>query len=77
MPSLQLDLAAGRTTSEIEVLNGAIVQAGQQLGIATPVNEALTCLLRRLVARELDWQTYQNRPDRLLEAVKAARQTNP
>jgi hypothetical protein len=73
MPSLQIDLAAGRTVSEIGVLNGAIVRAGQQAGVPTPVNQALTCTLTRLVSRELDWQEYQNRPDRLLQAVKSAR----
>ena len=74
MPSLQIDLEAGRSVSEIEVLNGAIVRAGQQASLPTPVNQALTCTLNRLVSRELDWQEYQRRPDRLLEAVAAAQQ---
>jgi hypothetical protein len=76
MPSLQIDLEAGRPVSEVEVLNGAIVQAGQQAGLPTPVNQALTCTLSRLVSRELDWQEYQRRPDRLLEAVAAARKND-
>lgn len=75
MPSLQIDLEAGRTTSEIEVLNGAIVQAGRQAGLPTPVNEALACTLRRLVSRDLNWQDYRNQPNRLLQAVAAARQS--
>jgi 2-dehydropantoate 2-reductase len=73
MPSLQIDLEAGRPTSEIEVLNGAIVQAGQQAGLATPVNDTLTCTLSRLVSHELNWQDYRNQPDRLLQAVESAR----
>lgn len=73
MPSLQIDLAAGRPTSEIDVLNGAIVRAGQQLGIATPVNQALTGILTGLVSGELAWADYQNQPEKLLEAVAVRR----
>jgi 2-dehydropantoate 2-reductase len=73
MPSLQIDLAAGRPTSEIGVLNGAIVQAGQRLGIQTPVNQALTDILSRLVSGELDWMEYQGQPQKIVEAVAARR----
>ena len=69
MPSLQIDLAAGRTTSEIEVLNGAIVRAGQRLGVNTPVNQALTEVLRGLVRGDLAWADYQGQPQRLLQVV--------
>ena len=51
MPSLQIDLAAGRSTSEVEVLNGAIVKAGQKYNIATPVNQVLTETFVCLVSR--------------------------
>lgn len=70
MPSLYLDLAAGRSTSEIEVLNGAVVRAGQQLGIPTPVNKALTEILSGLVSGRLVWAEYQNRPEKLVEAAR-------
>jgi 2-dehydropantoate 2-reductase len=73
MPSLQIDLAARRPTSEIEALNGAIVQAGQKLGVATPVNQTLTDILSGLVSGELTWASYQNQADKLLEAVAARR----
>lgn len=69
MPSLQIDLAAGRSTSEIDVLNGAIVQAGQKLGIPTPVNRAFTEILSGLVSGQLRWSDYQNQPHRLVEYV--------
>jgi 2-dehydropantoate 2-reductase len=73
MPSLQIDLAAQRAASEIGVLNGAIVQAGQRIGIKTPVNQALADILSGLVAGELDWTAYQGEPHKLLEAVAARR----
>lgn len=41
------DLARGRPT-EIAHLNGLIVQRGQARGVATPVNAALTTLVRLL-----------------------------
>jgi 2-dehydropantoate 2-reductase len=74
MPSLQLDLAAGRSTSEIEALNGAIVRAGQSVGVATPINRALTDILTGLVSGELAWVDYQQKPATLLAAVEAGRQ---
>ncbi len=71
MPSLQIDLAARRSSSEICALNGAIVQAGKKLGLTTPVNEALTDILSGLVSGELAWVDYQNQPEKLLKAVGA------
>ncbi len=69
MPSLYLDLAAGRSTSEIGVLNGAIVEAGRKFGVATPVNQALTEILSGLVAGQFVRTDYQNQPEKLIEAV--------
>ena len=69
MPSLQIDLAAGRPTSEIEALNGAIVQAGRKFNVATPVNQTLTNILGGLISGQLSWADYQNQPEKLLEAV--------
>jgi 2-dehydropantoate 2-reductase len=73
MPSLQIDLEAGRPKSEIGVLNGAIVEAGKKVGVRTPVNQALTEILSNLVLGEVKWQDYKGRPEKLLEAVKTRR----
>jgi len=73
MPSLQIDLAAGRSNSEVVVLNGAIAQAGQKLGLATPVNQTLDDILQGLVSGELAWEDYQGQPQKLLEAVAVRR----
>lgn len=75
MPSLYLDLAAGRATSEISVLNGAIVEWGRKVGVATPVNQALTDILSGLVAGRLERTDYQNQPERLLQEVKTRNKT--
>jgi 2-dehydropantoate 2-reductase len=44
-PSVLLDLMAKRK-SEIDVINGSIPRVGNEVGIAAPVNEALTALVR-------------------------------
>ncbi|HVL34903.1 MAG TPA: 2-dehydropantoate 2-reductase [Burkholderiales bacterium] len=43
-PSVLLDLMAGRK-SEIEVINGSIPRVGAELGVAAPVNAAVTALV--------------------------------
>ncbi len=44
-PSVLLDLMA-RRKSEIDVINGSIPRVGKELGMAAPVNETLTALVR-------------------------------
>jgi len=44
-PSALLDLLAGRK-SEIDVINGSIPRVGKEIGLAAPVNEAITALVR-------------------------------
>ena len=73
MPSLHIDLEAGRESTEIMVLNGAIVAAGQKLGIATPVNMALTEIFKAVSERRTDWSNYRHQPTKLLKAVASAR----
>jgi len=50
-PSMRLDHLAGRA-SEIDAINGMVPEVGARHGIATPVNEILTALVR---AREADF----------------------
>ena len=44
-PSVLLDLMAKRK-SEIDVINGSIPRVGKQVGVAAPVNESITQLVR-------------------------------
>ena len=44
-PSVLLDLMAKRK-SEIDVINGSIPRVGKQVGVAAPVNEAITALVK-------------------------------
>lgn len=49
--SMYDDWKAGRTT-EIDFLNGYIVRQGRALGVPTPVNDALTALIRVITGGE-------------------------
>jgi len=49
-PSLLLDLRAGRRT-EIAFINGAIPRVGRTVGVAAPVNETVTALVKALESR--------------------------
>ncbi|MCF3934129.1 2-dehydropantoate 2-reductase [Acuticoccus sp. M5D2P5] len=49
--SMHLDRLAGRAL-ELDALNGAIVAAGERLGIAVPLNRALLTLLRAAQSEE-------------------------
>lgn len=51
-PSLLQDVLKGRRT-EVDFLNGYVVQKGREVGVATPVNEAIVAVTRRLEAGEL------------------------
>lgn len=51
-PSMGQDMEKGRRT-EIEFLNGYIVDRGQEVGIAAPANAALTDIVRRVERGEL------------------------
>ena len=46
-------MAKGRKT-EVEYLNGYVVEKGKELGIPTPVNQAVLDLTRRVEAGEIE-----------------------
>ena len=50
--SMLQDVEASRRT-EIEVINGAIVEAGERAGVPTPVNETMVHLIGALQAKYL------------------------
>jgi 2-dehydropantoate 2-reductase len=48
-PSMLLDFEAGRRL-EIDYINGAIPRVGRETGVETPVNQAVTALVKGLIA---------------------------
>ncbi|MFZ6027208.1 MAG: ketopantoate reductase family protein [Chloroflexota bacterium] len=69
MPSFHIDLYAGRTESEVEYLNGAVVRYGEKVGVPTPVNRLLTETLCALARKTIPLDTYDHRPEKLLGAL--------
>ncbi len=70
MPSFHIDLYSGRGKSEVEYLHGAVVRAGRENGIPTPVNELLTNTLVALTKKEIPLEEYAHQPEKLLGALK-------
>lgn len=70
MPSFQIDLTAGKGKSEVLFHNGAVARMGQAVGVATPINQALSDILTKLTLEELDWQEFDGRPKRLAQEIK-------
>ena len=66
MPSFHIDLYSGRGQSEVEYLHGAVVRAGREFNIPTPVNELLTTTLLALTNKEIPLEEYANQPEKLL-----------
>lgn len=71
MPSLFLDLDAGKRGSEIGWYNGAIVRKGEEVGVETPVNLLLTQTVRQLVAQPRLRAAWRGNFDRLAHAASS------
>jgi len=70
MPSLQIDLSAGKKQNEVSWLNGAVVRLGQAQGMRTPVNQMLTETVLTLVQQPEQRTGWQHNHARLLEEVE-------
>jgi 2-dehydropantoate 2-reductase len=67
MPSFHIDLYSGRTKSEVEFLNGAVVRYGQKLSVPTPANRFLNETLQALVEGKTDKSEYAHQPEKLMK----------
>lgn len=73
LPSLALDLRAGRGRSEVAWLNGAVAREGARVGIATPVNGALVGLLDEATLDTNGAAKFAGQPEVLAAAIRRAR----
>jgi len=70
LPSFHYDI--GRGQSEIHHLNGAVVKAGEEIGLPTPANRFLTETMLTIVKDASKHKALQNHPDEFLKlAIKA------
>ncbi len=70
-PSLLVDMRSGKTQSEIDELNGAIVQAGKAIRVKTPVNAALVGIVHDLLDGKADRAEWRRNIDRLVALTAA------
>ncbi len=66
MPSFHIDLHNGRGKSEVGYLHGAVVRAGEKVGVETPVNKVLTETLLALTNKEAPLEEFAGKPEKLL-----------
>jgi 2-dehydropantoate 2-reductase len=67
-PGMRADIYRGKT--EVAAFNGAIVDAGSRLGIAAPVNRALTELTLEVAADPQRREVFRGEPSALLSYVE-------
>jgi 2-dehydropantoate 2-reductase len=65
LPSLLLDIQAGKAQNEVGWLNGAVAALGAQTGVATPVNRRLTELVMAVAANPAERAAWQGDRHRL------------
>ncbi|RPJ20007.1 MAG: 2-dehydropantoate 2-reductase, partial [Chloroflexi bacterium] len=70
MPSFHIDLHSGRGQSEVEYLHGAVVRAGEEFNVPTPVNKVLTETLVALTNKEIPLEEFAHKPEKLLSKVQ-------
>ena len=70
-PSLLLDLRAMKNRTEIDVLNGAVVDAARRLGVRAPVNTVLARIVSDIAHMPQLWAKYRERPDALRSELEA------
>ena len=70
MPSFYLDLVSGRTNSEVDYLNGAVVRYGEKNRVPTPINTIMKDTLIKLTKKELSTEFFDHNPKSYLELFK-------
>lgn len=70
LPSLLVDLRAGRARTEAAFLNGAVSRHGRLAAVPTPVNDLLAELVTGIAAGAIPWEIYRRRPESLLREAR-------
>ena len=69
LPSLFYDLEDPTRPTELDALNGEIASQGEELGVATPKNRALTSLFHRCRQDPELWLAIRDKPHILMDYV--------
>ncbi|HXW77679.1 MAG TPA: ketopantoate reductase C-terminal domain-containing protein, partial [Candidatus Eremiobacteraceae bacterium] len=69
LPSLLLDLRAGRRKTEAGAMYGAVARAAETLGMRAPANAAISRIVAGIAAGTIDWSLFRGNPAALKGAV--------
>ena len=70
LPSLHIDLYAGRKQSEVIFLNGAVARIAKEQGISAPVNTVLTETLSGLAQGQIPFERLNDHPEELKRLIE-------
>jgi len=70
LPSLQIDLNAGRRQSEVIFLNGAVARIAKANDFPAPVNTVLTQILIALAQGDIPQEQFANHPEELRRLIE-------
>lgn len=73
LPSLFEDLKNPHLPSEIDAMNGAVVEEGARLGVPTPYQSLLMECFARCRQEPAFWERLQAKPERLADILEPAR----
>ncbi len=71
MPSLFLDLDAGKMQNEVVWYNGAVARAGKENGVPTPVNRLLSETVLHLAAHPDERESWRGNVAKLAQAAQS------
>lgn len=71
LPSLLLNLRAGRRRLEVDVLNGGVAQRAAEIGAPAPANAVVARVLAGIARGDLDWDRYRGKPQVLAHEIEA------
>jgi 2-dehydropantoate 2-reductase len=72
LPSLLIELNRGSGKSEVDDLNGAVVQIGQRVGVRTPVNSTLVATLNLMTQMPSQREAWNQNAERLTLVARGA-----
>jgi 2-dehydropantoate 2-reductase len=65
LPSLLLDLRAGRKQTEVNALNGAVALNAVKAGLEAPTNSKISSVVSGIASGEISWSDYRGHPEKL------------
>ena len=68
LPSLLLDLRAGRHVTEVGALNGAVALNAVRNGCQAPSNSKISSVVSGIAAGQIPWSDYRGSPAKLVSA---------